>query len=247
MTLKADVIESISKMLVNGNRLELPKDEQFANYAAVKTALTKAGGKYSKCGFAFPNSAQEMKDRLCGGEAVNDKKKFQFFATPQKLAKHIVELADIQADHAVLEPSAGQGAIACEVVKGDHEHLTLVELDDAHMKTLEEAFVANNNEVINSDFLQFEPEGYFERIVANPPFTKNQDIDHVMHMYELLLPGSGRLVSVMSRSWVSGSQKKQVAFREFLEEVGAEIIDVDAGEFKESGTNIATVIVVINK
>ena len=44
----SELIASLRKMSINGNRLELPS-EQLANYADVKKALQKAGGKYVKC------------------------------------------------------------------------------------------------------------------------------------------------------------------------------------------------------
>jgi len=76
--------------------------------------------------------------------------------------------------------------------------------------------------------------------------TKNQDIDHIKQMYGFLKEG-GRMVSVASRSWMTGSQKKQVAFREWLDEVDAGIYELEGGEFKESGTSIAAVVIVIDK
>ena len=77
--MKNELLGSIGRMIVNGNRLELPKDEQFSNYAAVKKCLLAAGGKYKKCGFEFSNNAKEVKSRLLGGEVINDKKKFQYY------------------------------------------------------------------------------------------------------------------------------------------------------------------------
>jgi len=44
-----------------------------------------------------------------------------------------------------------------------------------------------------------------------------------------------------------GSQKKQVEFKEWLDEVEAEVIDIEKGSFKESGTMVGGKIVVINK
>ena len=50
------------------------------------------------------------------------KKEFQFFATPEKLADELVNLADLKQHDTILEPSAGQGAIVkainkvCDVV-----------------------------------------------------------------------------------------------------------------------------------
>jgi len=35
------------------------------------------------------------------------------------------------------------------------------------------------------DFLDYNDEN-FDKIVANPPFSKSQDVKHILHMYELL-------------------------------------------------------------
>jgi len=237
--MKEELIDSISKMVVNGKRLELPKDEIFKNYAHVKKALINAGGKYKKCGFEFSDDAQEVKTRLVGGEVINDKKKFQFFATPKALAEELIEMADIAKTHRVLEPSAGQGAIS-NLVRDIGAECVVIELMLENAKAL----TRQGYDVINGCFLEQVTEeiGLFDRIVANPPFTKNQDIEHIKKMFSLLSPG-GKLVSMASKSWIFGSKKKQVAFREWLESIGGTVTDVDAGAFKESGTNIASVIV----
>lgn len=98
------------------------------------------------------------------------------------------------------------------------------------------------------DFLQFD--GRFDRIVMNPPFADGQDVKHVIHAYGLLSEG-GRLVSIMSPSWRFNSASKFVAFREWLDILAADgrltVEDLPAGTFKESGTDIATVIVALQK
>jgi predicted RNA methylase len=237
------LIESISKMNVNGNRLELPQDEFFANYAAVKKCLTTAGGKYKQNGFEFTENADLVKTRLVGGEAIDDKKKFQFFATPDALASRLVNMAYVNNDCRVLEPSAGQGAISNHL-RVEAAECVVVELMPQNCQALQRQGYKPHE----TDFLTLSTKdlGEFDRIVANPPFTKNQDIEHIKHMYGFLRDG-GRLVSVASRSWMTGSQKKQVAFREWLDEIDAGIYELEAGEFKESGTNIATAIIVIDK
>lgn len=241
--MSSELLESISRMIPNGNRLELPADEQFANYPQVKKALIDAGGKYKKCGFVFTNDASEVQARLVGGEAINDKKKYQFFATPHALALQLVDMADIHSGDLCLEPSAGQGAIS-DLILQRTGSCSVVELMPENIRVL----WRKGYHPIEGDFLAKKPEtfGRFSRIVANPPFTKNQDIDHIRHMYLMLRPG-GKLVSVASKSWTFGSQKKQVAFREWLEEVGATTTDVPAGAFKESGTSISSVIVEITR
>ena len=232
---------SIAKMIPNGNRLELPQDCHFDNYPAVKKAMIAAGGKYNKNGFIFPDPVEEIHARLSGGEKIDIKKDFQFFETPKEVADMIHDLAEISSFDIVLEPSAGRGALLEPLHKAK---VFCVELMRENVKYLQD----NEYLVTEGDFLEMIPEelGKFDRIIANPPFTKNQDIDHVLHMYKFLADG-GILVSVMSPSWTFGSQKKQVRFREWLSEINAEVIELDAGAFKESGTMVRSCIVKITK
>ena len=238
------LIESIKKMSPNGHRLELPTHEQLTNYAEVKKALQLAGGKYSRCGFTFADLAQTVKDRLTSGEAVNDKKKFQFFPTPPKVVDMLIASADIRKGMLVLEPSAGQGAIVDAIIEKDACAM-MIEFMPENVKVLNRKYETG---VQATDFLSMNPEDSpkYDRIVANPPFTRNQDVDHVKHMYRFLAL-DGILVSIMGTSWIRGSQKKQIIFRDWLDGIGAEIEDIPAGMFKESGTNIATVMVKIRK
>jgi 16S rRNA G1207 methylase RsmC len=91
------------------------------------------------------------------------------------------------------------------------------------------------------------PSQQFDRIIANPPFTNNQDVDHIMKMYTEHLATGGEMVAFASQSWLLGSQKKQVAFREFLDSVGASVEDLDEAEFKDSGTSVKTTMIHICK
>jgi hypothetical protein len=232
-------LECIALMTASGNTLSLPKDDQFECYAEVKKILTKAGGKYKRCAFIFPGAARIVQERLTGGEKVDDKKKFQFFPTPPELAERVRNLAGIDEDHhLILEPSAGHGAL----LEGLTTDVHCVELNPDCRKVLEEKGFS----VIGEDFMTLDRPCQYDRIIANPPFTKNQDIDHIKKMYECLCV-CGRLVSVASNSWRNGSQKKQVAFREWLNSTDSEVIDIEAGAFKTSGTNVSSCIIVINK
>lgn len=239
--MNAALINSIGQMIPNGNRLELPKDLHFNNYAQVKKCLIDAGGIYKKCGFEFPEAANDVQQRLVGGEAINEKKAFQFFPTPEPLARKLVAMSGLEPGMVWLEPSAGQGAIS-NIMSEISKSGQVVELMEQNVKAL----IRQGYSPINGDFLTLKPRAEFDVIVANPPFTKNQDIDHIRHMYEFLKPG-GRLVSVASVSWTFGSQKKQVSFREWLDELGANIEEVPEGAFSQSGTQVRTAIVSITK
>jgi hypothetical protein len=238
-----DLEISISTMMVDGNNLRLPEGN-MRNYAAVKKALITAGGKYQKGGFfSFKEDAAVIQARLVGGEVINDVKKFQYYPTPENLAHELVNRACIGKHHKCLEPSAGQGAIAQFM---ECYSLWLIEIMPQNIPVLHRTkFPANHTHIVEKDFLSICDFNGFDRIVANPPFTKNQDIKHVIHMMRHLAP-DGRVVSVMSNSWRSGSHKIQKAFRQFIADSDSAIVDIPAGAFKESGTNIASCYVVID-
>ncbi len=236
------VAESISKMIPEGNVLKLPTDCIFKNYAAVKKALVKAEGKYKKNTFIFPSDAAEIQTRLVGGEKIDDKKQFQFFATPKELAMKLVEMSGLERGQKWLEPSAGTGAIADIMREISPNDGMVIELMPRNCNDL----MHKGYSPIQHDFLDIAMPNLFDVIVANPPFSKNQDIAHVMRMITMLRPG-GRLVSIMSNSWTFGSQKKHVDFRIMLNDIGGEQYAIGSGAFKESGTGVATTIVVIDK
>jgi predicted RNA methylase len=239
-----DLEKSISTMIVDGNNLRLPEGK-MTNYPAVKKALTTAGGKYERGGFfSFKEDAAVIQSRLAGGEVINNVKKFQYYPTPAPLAQELVKRAGIERRHTCMEPSAGQGAIAQFM---ECYSLWLIEIMPQNIPVLHRTkFLSKHTHVIEKDFLSINANfNEFDRVVANPPFTKNQDIKHVIHMMRHLALG-GRVVSVMSNSWRSGSHKIQKAFRQFISDSDSAIVDIPAGAFKESGTNIASCYVVID-
>ena len=150
--------------------------------------------------------------------------------------------ADLKKTDVVLEPSAGRGAIV-ERILPLVKKVEMCELMPENREHLEKE---KGYEVAWGDFLALNTSWKYDKIIANPPFTKNQDIDHVLKMYEHLNP-KGRIVTIMSSSWVDGKQNKQLKFKEWLKEVGASTKEIEAGKFKKSGTLVKTMLVVIDK
>ena len=95
-----------------------------------------------------------------------------------------------------------------------------------------------------ADFLKVEVVPQFDRVVMNPPFAKRADVFHVNHALRFLKPG-GRLVSIMSSSVTFRDDKLTEAFRDLVKARGGSIEANDKGAFKESGTLVNTVTVVI--
>jgi len=167
-------------------------------------------------------------------------KKFQFYETPKEVAEYLVELADIQEDDYVLEPSAWHGAIAGKL--RDWQKTVCIEIDPVKIENLKEKLrFWKNTELINIDFLSYNDKK-FDKIIANPPFSKSQDVKHILHMYSLLNDG-WRLVSVAS----SSIKWREWKLYDELKSLNPEFIELPEGSFKESWTMVNTVIVLINK
>lgn len=235
----------LQQCTVDGNIVKLPGIQlERKQYLDVKKHLELIGGKWKGGkvqGFVFPASPSELLSQITNGEKRNLKKEYQFFETPDHLADQLVRLAEIKENDHVLEPSTGRGAI----VKAIHREFPELDVFGYELLEINQSFLTklNHFKLLGTDFLK-ECNTSFDVIVANPPFSNNQDIDHIRMMFSLLKPG-GRLVSIASKHWTFAEGKKEKAFREWLDEVGADVYDVERGEFKESGTLIETCIIVI--
>lgn len=245
------VHDILNRSTITGNTLSLPPGQlDRPVYEAVYKAIKAAGGKWNKKagGHVFVSDPRERLGlALKSGVMVDEKKKFQAFFTPVALADRLVEMADIHPEHGVLEPSAGHGAIAEAVLRRCHTPRRLLcceangEFVDVLVKKGLDSMAFGM--IVQEDFLAVPVPrsgmASFDRIVMNPPFTKNQDIKHVAHALKFLNPG-GRLVAIMSPN------VERPAFRQLCAGRRYHLTPVDPGAFKESGTNIATVILVID-
>jgi len=246
--IKFKICDYLREATIEGNIIKLPSGQLAREeYMQVKKKLEGIGGKWKggkTYGFIFDVNPEKLLKEIIEGNNINLKKDFQYFATPKKIADKLVYYADIQNHDTILEPSAGQGAIIKAINKYSDIRPDCYELMEQNRIILKE-----NPEVyfklIGNDFLRSESKEY-SKIIANPPFTKNQDIEHIYKMFERLGNG-GRLVSIASNHWKQSQNKKETNFRNWLDKHNAEIVEIESGEFKESGTNISCCIIIINK
>ena len=231
---------SLSKCLYSENTVFLPK-ERLENYMDIRKALIDAGATYKNNTFIFPNDAEPFINRLMGGEEINIKKTFQFFATPPKVAKMVIDKIQWFDGANVLEPSAGQGGLLNELPK---EYSLIVECIEL-MPENAQILTKKGYKVTEADYLTTNNKK-FDIIIANPPFSKNQDITHFMKMYEDLNEG-GQMAVITSCHWNFAQDKKSVQFKQFLDDNSADYEEIEAGEFKSSGTAIKTMLVSLRK
>jgi predicted RNA methylase len=256
--IKENVQDVLGRGELKGNLYFLPNEQLDRKvYVDVNKVLVALGGKWNRKEKAhvFIHPVEEIFDEvLTSGSYVDKKKELQFFETPSELADELMVLADIQPDDRVLEPSAGSGALV-EKMWGRANPISVVavEIDPDHIFNLGTGAIGFDLQVIHGDFLEWSADynsdrgnQQFDKIVMNPPFTKGQDIKHIMAAYDLLKIG-GRLVSICSESAFQNDYERNKEFANFLKLNHAAISRVESGAFKESGTLVPTRIIVINK
>lgn len=117
-TLK-DTASVWQKCTVNDNVLHLPTEQLDRQiYDEVKKQLEAVGGKWKSGktqGFVFSDTTDAndvLRQLLSGKDYLQEKKDFQFFATPKAVADEVAQhLGRIKDNAKILEPSAGQGAL----------------------------------------------------------------------------------------------------------------------------------------
>ena len=237
-TLTPDVTSLLERSEISGNVLKLPPEQlERKLYESVNKALANAGGKWNRCaqGFVFPKSpAEALGLMLETGVSRSKKKDTQAFYTPKDLAARVAELAEIRG-HVVFEPSAGHGALALAAIAAGASLVDCVELDPESCEVLRE--LPCSLLVRMGDFMSIPPKERFDRIVMNPPFTKRQDVKHLEHALMFLADG-GILVAILSAN---------ANYLPHVEGKSYEVHQVPAGAFKESGTNVATIILKVTK
>lgn len=251
MKISDEILAILSKCKVEDNTLFLPQGElDRTTYLAVNKCLVNIGGKWNRKakGHVFDHDpSDDLDSMLLAGEIVDMKKVYQFFPTPKAVAEQMCGMAELDKDCVVLEPSCGRGDLADVIYAAGVADLLGVELNPDMRRYLDDKPYRT---VTGIDFLQFakdaKNQNVFTRIVMNPPFSKHQDVDHILAAYGLLVPG-GILVSVSSPSPFWRTDRKSVEFQNWIQAVNGQVVDVPEGAFKESGTMLRTKIVKVRK
>lgn len=151
-----------------------------------------------------------------------------FFPTPKPVIEKMLSYFpnDLGGEY-VLEPSAGNGEIA-DAIRGANGIAQCIEINGRLQDILE----LKGHKVIDSDFTEYGGNQY-KYILMNPPFEKRQDAEHIQKAFNLLSEG-GTLAAIAGEGVFFGTDKKAVQFQEFLEMVGAEVVEL-GDAFKEKG------------
>lgn len=255
MQIADNVLAVLSELKFDGTSAVITGQLDRKLYLKVNEVLEACGGKWNRKAKAhvFSIDAAELVGRAIASGVVVTAAEMGFFATPIDLAASLVDDADVQAAHHVLEPSAGVGVIVDAILDRD-AHVTVIELDRERNERMRKFYTSSSrfrNLVTvqrECDFLNYEPDEPFDRVVMNPPFGKvgkGDHLDHVDHAYGMLTSG-GILVSVLPQGVQFREDKRHKAFRKKYGEDGS-ITELPEGSFKESGTDVRTCVLKVVK
>ena len=246
-----EVLSNPESLEFDGDKLRITAQLERSLYMKVNKVLEALGGKWNRSAKAhiftpYDGGPCHNGDAVTAGEYVDPKAEYEFFETPPELAVQIVRLADVYGK-TVLEPSAGKGALAREIEKQGGSPLC-VELNQQYADALSATSKSRSSGVVCGDFLKI---GYQEidqvdRVVMNPPFSKNQDILHVVHAFRFLTQ-RGKLVAIMGCGWTFRQDRIARNFRRWVERIHGHWEDLPDGSFKSSGTMVKTVYLELNK
>lgn len=253
MRIDNDVLEVLSLAQIDGTGVKLTGQLDRKMYTKVNKVLEAAGAKWDRyrCMHTFeasPWAAEARLEQALLTGQITTRQETDFFETPMPVIQKMMAAADIDAKHDVLEPSAGAGAIAAVVMGVPHRRLVCVERSADRVDLLR-IRLGERGVMPAANFLDLTPAdiGSFDRVVMNPPFSRQQDIAHIRHAYQFLKP-QGRIVAVASAGVMFRQDRKTNDFRDWLNSCGDfDIHRLPEGAFKPSGTMVSTVMITIDK
>ena len=213
-------------------------------YVKLQEVIGMLGGKWnkSKKGFIFETDPTPLYTQFIETGTLILPENLDFFATQQILGKDVVTMAAIKNGMKILEPSAGDGGLADIIAKYvPAANIDCYEKDEKRQSILR----SKGYNVLGADFLESIPIRGYDRVIMNPPFSKKQDVIHTTHALKFVKP-AGRLVSIMSAAVSFCNDSKTTGFRKLVSEHEGIIEENPAGSFKESGTMVNTVTVVMD-
>lgn len=240
MKIADDVINVLKAVEVYDNAVRITAQLDRKLYQNTAKVLKAMGGKWlsAKKATVFPQGTdiESTLAEVCAkGEFTSLAKQFQYFPTPDNLAKRIVAMANIMPDDICLEPSAGRGNIAKYLPNCD-----CIELNEDNRKNL----IENGFNLVHDDFMTFEPSKEYDVIVMNPPFCKGQDAKHIIKAISI---AKKKVVAIGGSGIMYRTDKIYTELRELVAKYNGTIELLPENSFKESGTAVNTCLVVVNK
>lgn len=246
----------LAQLKFNHNTATIQRQLDRKEYKLVNDVLVACGGKWNKKlkAHVFDGDAADAMDAAITTGQVVKASEMGFFPTNSIVARDLVDwtvdhtIAGAAKDLSILEPSAGNGAIAIWASK--HGPTLAIEVDDRHRVSLET--IREKSPLLTvriGDFFNEPLEANFTHIIGNPPFAKtlgHDAIDHFCRACALLAAG-GVIGMVMPESICWREDRRHLAFRRIIRDSGGVIEALPDDSFKHAGTSVRTVRVKLRR
>jgi hypothetical protein len=224
-----DVLDELGQLVIVGQHATIARTLDRRLYSRVNDILVELGGAWNRKAKAhvFEADPRNAIEAVIASGVVVRGRDLGWFPTPPAVVARVMELADVRAGQTVLEPSAGEGALAL-AARARLASIVCVELHAGRAAVLR----SRGFEVVEQDFLSLQSEHRFDRIV----------VLHVTHALQFLAPG-GRLVAVVSAGVSFRTDRQTREFRQRIDEMGGSLHELPEGAFEDSGTGVRTYLV----
>lgn len=189
-------------------------------------AINMALGEYY--GDILADTTEEKPEHKQTSTAVS--KDLQYYPTPKHIVERVLGGINIVKGSKILEPSCGCGRFM-DAIRAAGAEVYGIEYDSSRVEICR----SKGHNVLLANFLETIPTPKYDRVIMNPPFYGKHYAKHVEHALKFLKPG-GTLTAILpitaryDHGLLSGKWE-----------------DLPVGSFSESGTNINTTVLTINK
>jgi predicted RNA methylase len=251
---------------LSGNYVAVQDQLPSEVYEDLKELLERIGGKWKgklrrtqgRTAFVFAYDPQPTIMAMLATGVLPPKNPTAFYPTPVAVADEMMVEADLQRFSGMtltvrmLEPSAGQGGLCRAALRAAQAAGIKLEIDVFEILSLNRFVLAElepHINIVGHDILRQAPTRRYDLVIANPPFRTDADkmawITHLWQYFQLLNDG-GRLVAIAPQSLLINDTERVKAFRRFVRRYGR-IVQLPEGSFKESGTGVNTVMLVMDR
>lgn len=240
-----DLIRSFSEGITFNATDAKPSDQQGIGGKDFDKREQSSQTPFQKAKLVYATNQKQRGSR-------NNREGVDFYATPEPVGQKMMEWANVRVAEDVLEPSAGNGAIAMWAPK--HASVTAIEPSYNLFAKMSVRTGELKKKTINDTFENLHSVNKFDSVVMNPPFGVGGKtaMDHLekafMHLRE-----TGRVVALIPRgkmdsrldNFLYGKNDKGELLNPNAHLVAS--IDLPGVTFQQAGTSVNSRIVIIDK
>ncbi|MEG3974795.1 class I SAM-dependent methyltransferase [Microcoleus sp. herbarium8] len=156
---------------------------------------------------------------------------YSWFPSSEFVLEEMLKYAQVTPGIVALDPTGGEGAVARKLQSAGAV-VDVIEINPL----LQQILFQQGFNLVGSDFMKTEPQRLYRVLVANPPFSfspleRGVDLTIIRRAFDLFLAPGGRLVSVVSDSHKHSQCSKARAFRGWLNQIDAQLIELPLEAF----------------